>query len=35
MEAELSLFERLFPGRITAFITPVEGDILVERPETL
>ncbi len=35
MEAELALFERFFPGKVTAFVTPVEGKVLVERPETL
>ena len=35
MEAELALFRRLFGDRITAFVTPVEGDILVESPRTL
>jgi hypothetical protein len=35
MEAELSMFHRLFGDRITAFITPVEGGVLVEKPSVL
>jgi hypothetical protein len=35
MEAELALFRRYFGDRLTAFITPVEGRILVERPSRL
>jgi len=35
MEAELALFKRYFGRRISAFVTPVEGRILVERPAVL
>ncbi len=35
MEAELALFNRIFGGRVTAFITPVEGRVLVEHPSIL
>ncbi len=35
MEAELALFRRYFGRRISAFVTPVEGRILVERPGVL
>ena len=35
MEAELALFNRTFGNRVTAFVTPVEGGVLVERPSVL
>ncbi len=35
MEAELALFNRCFGKRMAAFVTPVEGRILVERPSVL
>ena len=35
MEAELLIFKRLFGDRLAAFVTPVEGGRLVERPRVL
>lgn len=35
LEAELGLFRHLFNKRVTAFLTPVEGNIVVESPKSL
>jgi len=35
LEGEIGLFQSLFGDRVTAFLTPVEGNILVQEPDSL